>query len=52
MALSLLSVYNTYDEVPNYLNAVTLSGLHTKNQGAEYTKVTVSFERVWMKAPS
>ena len=46
MALSLLSVYNTYDEVPNYLKAFILSRLHTNNQGAEYTKVAVSFERV------
>ena len=46
MALSLLSVNNTYDEVPKYLKAFTLLRLHTNNQGAEYTKVTVSFERV------
>ena len=46
MSLSLLSMYNTYDKVPNYLNALNLSRLHTNNQGAEYTKDTGSFEGV------
>jgi hypothetical protein len=30
-ALTLLSVYNTYDEVPNYFQAFILSRLHTNN---------------------
>ena len=46
MSLSLLSMYNTYDGVPNYLKTVTLSGLHTNNQGAEYSKDTGSFKCV------
>ena len=46
MALSLLSMYNTYDEAPNYLNTLIYSRLHTNNQGAEYTKATGSFECV------
>ena len=46
ISLALLSMYNTYDEVPSYLNAFILLRLHTNNQGAEYTKATGSFECV------